>query len=92
LEYGWTTKGYVSLFGDGIFTQEGDSWKHSRKLLRPQFVHQQYDDLEVFREAMNNLIDVMPREGIVDLQPFFSLTLDITTAFLFSKICEQSKG
>lgn len=26
------------LFGDGIFTQEGDAWKRSRELLRPQFV------------------------------------------------------
>src|ERR1700733_635029 len=74
------------FFGDGIFTQEGATWKHSREMLRPQFVHNQYEDLEVFREAVDNLINVMPKEGIVDLQPFFfRLTSDTTTAFLFGE-------
>ncbi|KAL8779064.1 MAG: hypothetical protein Q9194_001633 [Teloschistes cf. exilis] len=72
------------LFGDGIFTQEGDAWKHSRELLKPQFVHKQYDNLELFHEAVGNLISVLPAQGLVDLQPlFFRLTLDTTTAFLF---------
>ncbi|KAL8999951.1 MAG: hypothetical protein Q9169_001357 [Polycauliona sp. 2 TL-2023] len=73
------------LFGDGIFTQEGDAWKHSRELLRPQFVHKQYDDLELFQEVVDDLISVLPPTGgVVDLQPlFFRLTLDTTTAFLF---------
>ncbi|KAL9588132.1 MAG: hypothetical protein Q9203_003058 [Teloschistes exilis] len=72
------------LFGDGIFTQEGDAWKHSRELLKPQFVHKQYDKLELFHEAVDSLISVLPAQGLVDLQPlFFRLTLDTTTAFLF---------
>ncbi|KAL9021456.1 MAG: hypothetical protein Q9185_001353 [Variospora sp. 1 TL-2023] len=72
------------FFGDGIFTQEGDAWKHSRELLRPQFVHKQYDDMALFQEVVDNLISVLPEKGTVDLQPlFFRLTLDTTTAFLF---------
>ncbi|KAL8691659.1 MAG: hypothetical protein Q9218_003159 [Villophora microphyllina] len=72
------------FFGDGIFTQEGDAWKHSRELLRPQFAHKQYDDLELFREVVDDLITILPEKGMVDLQPlFFRLTLDTTTAFLF---------
>ncbi|KAL8781831.1 MAG: hypothetical protein Q9213_005833 [Squamulea squamosa] len=72
------------FFGDGIFTQEGDAWKHSWELLRPQFAHKQYDDLELFREVVDNLMRVLPEKGMVDLQPlFFRLTLDTTTAFLF---------
>jgi cytochrome P450 len=72
------------FFGDGIFTQEGTDWKHSRELLRPQFVHKQYEDLEVFRESVENLLDALPSTGTVDLQPFFfRLTLDVTTKFLF---------
>ncbi|KAL8893202.1 MAG: hypothetical protein Q9192_005500 [Flavoplaca navasiana] len=72
------------LFGDGIFTQEGDAWKHSRELLRPQFVHKQYEDLELFREVVDDLISLLPSKGVIDLQPlFFRLTLDTTTAFLF---------
>ncbi|PVH94679.1 cytochrome P450 alkane hydroxylase [Periconia macrospinosa] len=77
------------MFGDGIFTQEGPAWKHSRDLLRPQLQHKQYEDLEVFEEAVDDLIDLLKKEsenGIIDLQPlFFRLTLDITTAFLFGE-------
>ena len=75
------------MFGDGIFTQEGSAWKHSREMLRPQLQHKQYDSLEVFKEAVDDLINcVQKSDGIVDLQPlFFRLTLDITTAFLFGE-------
>ena len=77
----------LPLFGDGIFTQEGAAWKHSRELLRPQFLHKQYDDLEVFKEAVDDLIEVISQEDrAFDLQPlFFRLTLDVTTAFLFGE-------
>ena len=73
------------MFGDGIFTQEGQAWRHSRELLRPQLLHRQYGDLTVFSEPVNDLLNVLPRTGgVVDLQPlFFRFTLDITTAFLF---------
>ncbi|KAI0868246.1 cytochrome P450 alkane hydroxylase [Hypoxylon argillaceum] len=75
------------MFGDGIFTQEGDAWKYSREILRPQFTHKQYGDLELFREPVEDLLGVLPTAGgVVDLQPlFFRLTLDVTTAFLFGK-------
>ncbi|KAI4672905.1 uncharacterized protein J4E78_001408 [Alternaria triticimaculans] len=74
-------------FGDGIFTQEGADWKHSRDMLRPQLQHKHYESLEIFQEATNDLIRlVRERDGIVDLQPlFFRLTLDTTTAFLFGE-------
>ena len=73
------------MFGDGIFTQEGEAWKHSRELLRPQLLHRQYSDLNVFSEPMNDLINALPQSGgVVDLQTlFFRFTLDVTTAFLF---------
>ncbi|KAI0195453.1 cytochrome P450 alkane hydroxylase [Astrocystis sublimbata] len=75
------------MFGDGIFTQEGDAWKHSREMLRPQLVYRQYEDLQLFREPIEELFQVLPKAGgVVDLQPlFFRLTLDVTTAFLFGK-------
>ena len=74
------------FFRDGIFTQEGAAWKQSRDLLRPHFVHKQYEDLEVFRGPVGDLFEAMPKTGIVDLQPYlFRLTLDITTAFLFGE-------
>ncbi|KAL8865321.1 MAG: hypothetical protein Q9198_009378, partial [Flavoplaca austrocitrina] len=84
LSKGRRRKVMFPLFGDGIFTQEGDAWKRSRELLRPQFVHKQYEDLELFRDVVDDLISVLPSKGVIDLQPlFFRLTLDTTTAFLF---------
>lgn len=75
------------MFGDGIFTQEGEAWKHSRELLRPQLVHRQYEDLAVFSEPIEDLLsELPPNGGTVDLQPlFFRFTLDVTTAFLFGE-------
>lgn len=75
------------MFGDGIFTQEGAEWNHSRDILRPQFQHKQYENLEVFRPAVDDLIDrLQESSGTVDLQPlFFRLTLDTTTTFLFGE-------
>jgi cytochrome P450 len=78
------------MFGDGMFTQEGAKWKLSRDMLRPQLQHKQYENLEVFRPAVDDLIHLIleNRSGgsAIDLQPlFFRLTLDTTTAFLFGE-------
>lgn len=71
--------------GSGIFTQNGDRWRASRTLLRPQFTFAQYEGCEVFRDATDALLNTLAAQnGIVDLQPCcFALTLDVTTAFLF---------
>lgn len=76
---------FFPLLGDGIFTQDGSAWKHSRELLRPQFTRQQYQGLGVFREHVDNLIALIPKDGRpIDLQPlFFGLTLDTTTDLIF---------
>ncbi|KAF2177492.1 cytochrome P450 [Zopfia rhizophila CBS 207.26] len=77
---------FAPLLGNGIFTQEGEAWKHSRELLRKQFVRAQYQNLDHFREHVDNLITCMAADGDVDLQPlFFSLTLDTATALLFGR-------
>jgi cytochrome P450 len=78
---------FYPLLGDGIFTQEGAAWKHSRELLRKQFARTQYQKSDHFREHVENLLACLPKEkGVVDLQPlFFRLTLDTTTALLFGK-------
>jgi len=87
------------MFGDGIFTQEGAAWKHSRETLRPQFLHKQYEDLEIFKQAVDDLLDAISdtatkHGGIVDLQPlFFRLTLDTTTSKLpFRRVYEKPKA
>lgn len=80
------------FFGDGIFTQEGNEWKRSRDLLRPQFLFRQYEDLGVFRQSMDDLLSALPKGGVVDLQPyFFHFTLDVTTTFLFGNSVNSLK-
>ncbi|KAJ5984237.1 hypothetical protein N7481_006336 [Penicillium waksmanii] len=78
---------FFPLLGDGIFTQEGEPWRHSRKILQPQFGKQQYNDLEVFQVHINNLLDrISEKDDRVDLQSlFFRLTLDTTTEYLFGR-------
>ncbi|KAJ5492694.1 hypothetical protein N7539_001440 [Penicillium diatomitis] len=77
---------FAPLLGNGIFTQEGLAWKHSRELLRKQFIRVQYQNLDHFREHVDNLINRLPSSGVVDLQPlFFDLTLDTATALLFGR-------
>lgn len=76
----------TSLIGDGIFTQDGAPWKHSRALLRPQLFRKRYSDLTIMKRHVDNMIKFLPVNGRVDLQPLFSrLTMDASTAFLFGK-------
>ncbi|KAL8750181.1 MAG: hypothetical protein Q9184_006516 [Pyrenodesmia sp. 2 TL-2023] len=78
-------KGLNPLLGEGIFTNDGAAWKHSRELLRPCFARSQIGDRELFEKRMQNLLRAIPRDGsTVGLQIFFfKLTLDIATEFLF---------
>ncbi|KAH8646249.1 cytochrome P450 [Xylariales sp. PMI_506] len=74
---------FAPLIGNGIFTQEGAPWKHSRELLRKQFARVQYQNLHLFREHFANLVACMPIDGELDLQPLlFNLTLDVATTLL----------
>ncbi|KAI0401353.1 cytochrome P450 [Xylaria palmicola] len=84
--FGYRPAIFAPLLGEGIFTQEGSAWRHSRELLRKQFVRTQYQNLDHFREHVDNLIACIPTQGRVDLQPlFFNLTLDTATALLFGR-------
>ena len=89
LDYGFGVRRSVfyPLLGDGIFTQEGPAWKHSREVLRKQFARTQYQNLDHFRDHVDNLIACLPTSyAIVDLQPlFFNLTLDTTTSLLLGR-------
>jgi cytochrome P450 len=78
------------FLGEGIFTQDGPPWKHSREMLRRQFARVQARDLETFTEQVENLISTFRNsKGIVDLQPaFFRFTLATTTTLLFGESIE----
>ncbi|KAF6226498.1 hypothetical protein HO133_009364 [Letharia lupina] len=85
--YGLRRQIFFPLLGDGIFTQDGAAWKHSRQMLRPQFSRQQYQDLDILCEHVDDLISCILEKGqSLDLQPlFFRFTLDTTSAFLFGE-------
>jgi cytochrome P450 len=80
-----------AMIGEGIFTQDGPAWKHSRELLRRQFVRMQYQNLEGFREHVDNLLESLSESpGIVDLQPhFYRLTLNTTIAMILGQSVES---
>ncbi|RKF53380.1 Cytochrome P450 52A12 [Golovinomyces cichoracearum] len=95
-EFGDCRKGsFWPLLGNGIFTQEGPSWEHSRAMLRPQFSREQISKLDLEETHVQNLmrsLDTLTPPNAqgwiedVDLQElFFRLTLDLATEFLFGK-------
>ncbi|RFU28179.1 hypothetical protein B7463_g8167, partial [Scytalidium lignicola] len=87
-------RGFLPMLGDGIFTQDGKAWEHSRALLRPQFTRDQVGDLELEETHIQRFLMHIPSESSgwtseVDLGPlFFSLTLDSATEFLFGQSTE----
>jgi cytochrome P450 len=77
---------FYPLLGNGIFTQVGAEWKHSRELLRPQFMSNRYQNFEQIKECVQRLIANIPESADVDLQPlFFKLTFDTTAYLLFGR-------
>lgn len=79
--------------GSGIFTQDGKQWRHSRELLRPQFMTNRLNNFIQIREAVNNLISCIPDDSEVDLQPlFFSLTFETTLFLLFGHHLPSAKS
>ncbi|KAL8725229.1 MAG: hypothetical protein Q9181_006492 [Wetmoreana brouardii] len=81
------------FIGEGIFTQDGVPWKHSRDLLRRPFLKTRYQDLKGFQEPINNLLSVLSSStGAIDLQPlFFQFTLATTTSLIFGQPVESSE-
>lgn len=80
------------MFGNGIFTAEGDAWTRFRHQLKPQFARAQVADLDSADRHLQVLFKALPEEDSegwvreVDLMPFlYRLTMDISTEFLFGK-------
>ncbi|QSZ32545.1 hypothetical protein DSL72_002123 [Monilinia vaccinii-corymbosi] len=81
------------LLGDAIFTAQGEAWKHSRQLVRPQFSRDRVSDLDLEERHCQALFArhelQSTRNGWtdkVDLAPLFlNLTLDVSTEFLYGK-------
>ena len=81
-------KKYMGEFlGQGIFTTDGEEWKHSRDMLRPSFARSRISDGANFEKHCQRLIGCVPRNGeMVDLKPlFFAFSMDVATEFLFGE-------
>ena len=77
----------MPLLGEGIFSNNGAAWRHSRDLLRPNFNRSQVADVDLFERHVKHLIRAIPRDGTtIDLEPlFFRLSMDVSTEFLFGQ-------
>lgn len=75
------------LLGTGIFNSDGQSWSHSRAMIRPNFTKDQVADIEAFERHFQEMLPLIPRDGTtVDLQElFFRYTIDSATEFLFGR-------
>jgi cytochrome P450 len=77
---------FSPLLGDGIFTQDAAPWKHSRDMLRPLFSLNRANIFTQVEEHTEHLVNCIPNNAVVDLQPlFFQFTFDTTTFLLFGK-------
>ncbi|SGZ54679.1 CIC11C00000000800 [Sungouiella intermedia] len=81
--------------GDGIFTLDGNGWRHSRAMLRPQFAREQVGHVTMLEPHVQALfMRVREAHGQqFDLQKlFFELTIDAGTEFLFGESCESLRS
>lgn len=79
---------FKPLLGDGIFTLDGNGWKQSRSLLRPQFSREQVAHVQALEPHLQRLqkhIRLSKGETINIQDLFFKLTVDTATEFLFGQ-------
>jgi cytochrome P450 len=69
-DYGKPSKSlFTPLVGDGIFSQDGPQWKHSRNLIKSTFFQPEISDLTSLRVHVDRFIRLVPRDGrTIDLQ------------------------
>lgn len=62
----------VKLLGHGIFNADGTYWKHSRALIRPNFVRKQVGDLKFVEHHVMTIVNQLSGNGSpVNIQDFF---------------------
>ncbi|KAF4635042.1 hypothetical protein G7Y89_g3059 [Cudoniella acicularis] len=78
------------FLGRGIFTEDGEFWKHSRALVRPTFSRAEIADLGNFDRHVARFLALIPKDGSTfDLLPLSKkLFLDTSTEFLFGESTE----
>ena len=85
---------FTPLLTGGIFVSDGESWKHSRALVRPAFTRNQVANLEQFETHAQGLIAKIPKDGsTIDLGPLFSnLALDQASEYLLGQSVNSQNG
>ncbi|RLV90190.1 Cytochrome P450 52A11 [Spathaspora sp. JA1] len=81
-------KFFDPLLGSGIFTLDGEGWKHSRAMLRPQFAREQIAHVRALEPHFQVLQKhIVKNQGkFFDIQElFFRFTVDSATEFLFGE-------
>ncbi|KAK6460721.1 cytochrome P450 alkane hydroxylase [Scheffersomyces coipomensis] len=76
------------LLGDGIFTLDGEGWKHSRAMLRPQFARDQVAHVQALEPHIQVFAKHVRKynKQPFDIQElFFRFTVDSATEFLFGE-------
>lgn len=72
------------FLGDSIFAIDGDLWRFSRQLVRPQLIKEKVRDLEIMEKGVTKLIRLMGGLGekvnISDL--FYRYTIDVAVEHL----------
>ncbi|KAJ5678691.1 n-alkane-inducible cytochrome p450 protein [Penicillium macrosclerotiorum] len=90
-DYGLGSRRLASfpLLGEGIFSQDGLAWKHSRELIRHQFIRVHKQTPQSLMEHVEELVaDIRNSavDGVVDLKPhMYEFTLNTTTMLLFGE-------
>ena len=60
----------LPFLGEGVFTMDGQSWEHSRAMIRPSFTRTNITNLDAFKVHFRKFLDLIPRDGAtVDLKP-----------------------
>lgn len=79
---------FKPLLGDGIFTLDGNGWKNSRAMLRPQFAREQVahvKSLEPHIKLLQRHIEKHKNEEFDIQELFFRFTIDTASEFLFGE-------
>lgn len=64
---------FSPLLGHGIFCSEGDRWKSSREMLRPQFAREQVAHIQSLEPHFQNFVRLIHDNEKIDLQEYFHL-------------------
>ena len=76
------------LLGRGVFGTDGEQWRHSRAMLRPNFTKYQMRGFDMPEDHVQHLLALIPEneQEVVDLQNLFhKFTMDTATEFLLGQ-------